>query len=91
LFLFFAIRNDKKSFHVKIRIYLIGKLTKSVFCIFLKRLGRILAGGAKGPGLFFILPCIDSIQNCDLRTITFDVMKNLIEKPRRVKKRKDVF
>ena len=23
------------------------------------RLGRLRAGGAKGPGLFFILPCID--------------------------------
>ena len=37
------------------------------------RLGRILPGGAKGPGLFFILPCIDTIINVDLRTITFDV------------------
>ena len=37
------------------------------------RLGRILHGGAKGPGLFFILPCIDSILTLDLRTITFDV------------------
>lgn len=37
------------------------------------RLGRILPGGAKGPGLFFILPCIDNLVNTDLRTITFDV------------------
>ena len=37
------------------------------------RLGRNLSGGAKGPGLFFILPCIDNIQNIDLRTVTFDV------------------
>ncbi len=37
------------------------------------RLGRILVGGAKGPGLFFILPCIDTIVKVDLRTITFDV------------------
>jgi erythrocyte band 7 integral membrane protein len=37
------------------------------------RLGRNLSGGAKGPGLFFILPCIDDIQTIDLRTITFDV------------------
>ena len=37
------------------------------------RLGRILSGGAKGPGLFFILPCIDNIVNTDLRTVTFDV------------------
>jgi erythrocyte band 7 integral membrane protein len=25
-------------------------------------------GGAKGPGLFFILPCVDSIMKVDLRT-----------------------
>ena len=30
-------------------------------------------GGAKGPGLFFILPCIDSIVTIDLRTITLDI------------------
>ena len=37
------------------------------------RLGRSLLGGPKGPGLFFILPCIDNIITVDLRTITFDV------------------
>ncbi|CAF0955819.1 unnamed protein product [Adineta steineri] len=37
------------------------------------RLGRILPGGAKGPGLFFILPCIDTIIKVDLRTATFNV------------------
>jgi erythrocyte band 7 integral membrane protein len=30
-------------------------------------------GGAKGPGLFFILPCVDSIVKVDLRTTTFNV------------------
>jgi len=29
--------------------------------------------GAKGPGLFFVLPCIDDLINVDLRTITIDV------------------
>jgi erythrocyte band 7 integral membrane protein len=38
------------------------------------RLGRSLPGGAKGPGLFFILPCIDDCIIIDLRTITFDVL-----------------
>ncbi|CAF1398551.1 unnamed protein product [Adineta ricciae] len=37
------------------------------------RLGRILADGARGPGLFFILPCIDTYSKVDLRTVTFDV------------------
>nr|XP_024650346.1 erythrocyte band 7 integral membrane protein [Macaca nemestrina] len=37
------------------------------------RLGRILQGGAKGPGLFFILPCTDSFIKVDMRTISFDI------------------
>ncbi|XP_076436461.1 mechanosensory protein 2-like isoform X2 [Babylonia areolata] len=37
------------------------------------RLGRILSGGAKGPGLFFIIPCMDSYTKVDLRTVSFDV------------------
>ncbi|CAF4305411.1 unnamed protein product [Rotaria socialis] len=37
------------------------------------RLGRILANGARGPGLFFILPCVDTYSKVDLRTVTFDV------------------
>ena len=24
------------------------------------RLGRLLKGGARGPGIFFVLPCVDS-------------------------------
>ena len=38
----------------------------------LNSIGRI-NGGAKGPGLFWVLPCTDSIQVIDLRTVTFDV------------------
>lgn len=30
-------------------------------------------GGAKGPGLFCILPCVDAIVTIDLRTATFNV------------------
>jgi len=37
------------------------------------RLGRLLPGGAKGPGIFFILPCIENYTKVDLRTVTFDV------------------
>ncbi|VEL35126.1 unnamed protein product [Protopolystoma xenopodis] len=37
------------------------------------RLGRILPGGARGPGLFLTLPCMDMIRKVDLRTVTFDV------------------
>lgn len=37
------------------------------------RLGRLLQGGAKGPGIFFIVPCIDTYRKVDLRTVSFDV------------------
>jgi len=37
------------------------------------RLGRVKKGGAVGPGLFFILPCIDQCAVVDLRTVSFDV------------------
>ncbi len=35
------------------------------------RLGRFV--GAKGPGLFFIIPFVDRMQKVDLRTVTLDV------------------
>ncbi len=35
------------------------------------RLGRVI--GAKGPGLFFIIPIIDKMWKVDLRTLTMDV------------------
>ncbi|MEM8860421.1 MAG: SPFH domain-containing protein [Chloroflexota bacterium] len=35
------------------------------------RLGRVL--GAKGPGIFFVIPVIDKMIKVDLRTITLDV------------------
>jgi erythrocyte band 7 integral membrane protein len=37
------------------------------------RLGRLIGGNAKGPGLFFILPCIESYTKVDLRTVSFSV------------------
>lgn len=49
------------------------KIVKEYERAVIMRLGRVLSGGAKGPGLFFILPCIDNIITVDLRTVTFDV------------------
>ena len=52
-------------------------MTNALLVIFLKqvvqeyeravifRLGRLRSGGAKGPGLFFILPCIDTYRSLD--------------------------
>ena len=48
------------------------------------RLGRLLPGGAKGPGIFFVLPCIESYERVDLRTITLGVP------PQEVSQRGDV-
>ncbi|KAJ3660879.1 hypothetical protein Zmor_005308 [Zophobas morio] len=37
------------------------------------RLGRLRSGGPRGPGVFFILPCVDTYMKVDLRTVSFDV------------------
>ncbi|XP_017783697.1 PREDICTED: band 7 protein AGAP004871-like [Nicrophorus vespilloides] len=37
------------------------------------RLGRLRTGGARGPGIFFVLPCVDTYRKVDLRTVSFDV------------------
>lgn len=37
------------------------------------RLGRLMAGGARGPGLIFVLPCVDNFRKVDLRVVSFDV------------------
>ena len=37
------------------------------------RLGRLIRGGAKGPGVFFVIPCLDVYQKIDMRTATYDV------------------
>lgn len=37
------------------------------------RLGRLKPGGPRGPGVVFVLPCIDEIEKVDLRTRSLDV------------------
>jgi len=37
------------------------------------RLGRVRRNGTVGPGMFFIIPCLDQIMVMDLRTVSFDV------------------
>ncbi|XP_034664263.1 band 7 protein AGAP004871 [Drosophila subobscura] len=37
------------------------------------RMGRLRSGGARGPGVFFVLPCVDDYYPVDLRTVSFDV------------------
>merc|ERR1719220_169915 len=37
------------------------------------RLGRLLSGGARGPGVFFVIPCVDVYEKVDLRTNTYEI------------------
>ena len=37
------------------------------------RLGRILGGGERGPGIFFILPCTDKYEIVDMRVQNWSV------------------
>ncbi|XP_053229922.1 stomatin-like [Podarcis raffonei] len=37
------------------------------------RLGRIQKGGAKGPGIHFLLPCTDTLIRVDMRTKSFTI------------------
>lgn len=37
------------------------------------RLGRVYEGGARGPGLFFLVPLVNRMVKVDLRTVTMDV------------------
>jgi len=45
---------------------------KSIALI-INKMVLVILGGAKGPGLFFIMPCVDSYKKVDLRTVSFDV------------------
>ena len=37
------------------------------------RLGRLSGNSVRGPGMCFILPCIDTLHLVDMRTVSFDV------------------
>lgn len=37
------------------------------------RLGRLSSNSVRGPGMCFILPCIDTLHLIDMRTVSFDV------------------
>jgi len=37
------------------------------------RLGRLLTGGARGPGVFFVIPCVDVYEKVDMRSQTFEI------------------
>jgi len=53
-------------------IFIVFKVVSEYERAVLMRLGRAKRG-AKGPGIFCVIPCVDSIVKVDLRTIAFDV------------------
>ena len=52
------------------------KIVKEYERVVIFRLGRLI--GAKGPGIFFIIPFVDNFRKVDLRVLTFDVPKQMI-------------
>jgi len=54
-------------------LYMCVKVVQEYERAVIFRLGRLVKGGARGPGIFFIVPCIDSYKKVDLRTVSFDV------------------
>ncbi|CAJ0565368.1 unnamed protein product, partial [Mesorhabditis spiculigera] len=49
------------------------KVAKEYQRVVVFRLGRLIHGGTRGPGLFFVFPCIDTCKVVDLRVLSFDV------------------
>ncbi|XP_014290361.1 band 7 protein AGAP004871 [Halyomorpha halys] len=56
-----------------ISVFMIFKVVQEYERAVIFRLGRLRSGGARGPGIFFVLPCIDVYTKVDLRTVSFDV------------------
>ena len=44
------------------------------------RLGRLVSGGARGPGVFFIIPCVDVYEKIDMRTTTYEIPPQEVKK-----------
>ena len=63
---FFTIQLDKY-------IYKISSLSQEYERAVIFRLGRLVAGGARGPGGFFTIPCVDTHVKIDLRTATYEI------------------
>jgi erythrocyte band 7 integral membrane protein len=54
-------------------LFVILKIVQEYERAVIFRLGRLNSTAARGPGMCFILPCIDTIHLVDIRTVSFDV------------------
>ena len=68
----YNIHNAQYKSHID-DMYVAGQVVQEYERAVVFRLGRLRSGGAKGPGLFFVMPCVDSYKKVDLRTVSFDV------------------
>ena len=54
-------------------VMMINKIFQEYERAVIFRLGRLVRGGARGPGVFFIIPCVDVYEKVDMRTQTFEI------------------
>ena len=54
-------------------LFLVVKVVQEYERAVIFRLGRLLTGGARGPGVFFIIPCVDIYEKIDMRSQTFEI------------------
>jgi regulator of protease activity HflC (stomatin/prohibitin superfamily) len=47
------------------------KVIKEYERVVIFRIGRLVFGGARGPGMVFIIPCIDTCRKIDLRVVSY--------------------
>jgi len=60
-------------FTLPVSLFFVVKVVQEYERAVIFRLGRLLIGGAKGPGVFFILPCVDTYEKVDMRTHTYEI------------------
>ena len=56
-----------------ISLFFVVKVVQEYERAVIFRLGRLLTGGARGPGVFFVIPCVDVYEKIDMRSQTFEI------------------
>jgi erythrocyte band 7 integral membrane protein len=54
-------------------LFVILKIVQEYERAVIFRLGRLNSASARGPGMCFLIPCIDTLHLVDIRTVSFDV------------------
>ncbi|KAI6185438.1 CBN-UNC-1 protein [Aphelenchoides besseyi] len=49
------------------------KVIKEYERVVIFRIGRLVFGGARGPGMIFVIPCVDTYRKIDLRVVSYAV------------------